>query len=64
MFNFLARMIKMTSPNINIVIVVGGILGYVTMVILGLDTRWVSLPIMAKLIQVRTLTFTLLLYKF
>ena len=46
-------MIKMTSPNINLVIVFGAIMGYVAMVTLGLDSSKVTLKTMAKLVQVR-----------
>ena len=35
------RMIKMTSPNLNIVMIIGTIMGYITVILLGLDTSHV-----------------------
>jgi len=46
------RIIKMTSPNINVVIMLGCCGIYAAMVMLGLDTTRISRNIMETLIQV------------
>jgi len=47
------RIVKMTSPNINVVILVGVISAYVCMPILVVDSGQVTVEILATLSQVR-----------
>ena len=47
------RIVKMTSPNINVVILVGVISAYVCMPVLVVDSGQVTVEVLASLSQVR-----------
>ena len=53
------KVIKMTSPNINILILVGSICGYCCMVILGLDSGHVGQETMEALHRASTFILTI-----
>ena len=42
----------MTSPNINVITLLGAIVGYSAMVLLGVDSKWVSHGTMQAMLQV------------
>ena len=53
------KIIKMTSPNINILILVGAICGYICVVLLGLDSGYVGNQAMEALHRASTFILTI-----
>ena len=54
MFSVCSRLIKMSSPMINNVIIIGSILCYVSVILFGLDTRVIAKKIIPRMCNVRS----------